>query len=205
MVQRLGYYRGPYQLFFITNNSYIFHLDDKALPKQRAENSFNTKSIPSCNFQYSYCFTFGRLEWSKWNMFAPSKTNGTNWKWSGIVYLGESDILSDTFDTSICSRYNYCVHLHRLWLNPTKFYTRSINFKLACKFISGHNLYIKAGRKISKFLTGGFWLRATLKCPKRSFVVFLLLHGVKSSSKNVRGNKKCSWEQKMFLRTKKCY
>ena len=111
MVQRLGYYRGPYQLFFITNNSYIFHLDDKALPKQRAENSFNTKSIPSCNFQYSYCFTFGRLEWSKWNMFAPSKTNGTNWKWSGIVYLGESDILSDTFDTSICSRYSYCVHL----------------------------------------------------------------------------------------------
>ena len=40
-----------------------------------------------------------------------------------------------------------------------------------------------------------FWPRATLKGPKRSFVVVVLL-GVESSSKNVPGNQICSWEQK---------
>ena len=41
-----------------------------------------------------------------------------------------------------------------------------------------------------------FWPQATLKGPKRSFVVLVVV-GVESSSKNVRG------EQKRFVGTKK--
>ena len=51
---------------------------------------------------------------------------------------------------------------------------------------------------------GVFRPRATLKGPKRSFAVLVVVvvHGVKSSSKNVRGNKKCLWEHKLFVGTK---
>ena len=42
-----------------------------------------------------------------------------------------------------------------------------------------------------------FWPRAMLKGPKRSFiaVVVVFVLGVESSSRNVRGNNKCWWEQ----------
>ena len=48
-----------------------------------------------------------------------------------------------------------------------------------------------------------FWPRATLKGPKKTFVVvFVVVLGVESISKNVPGNKKCFREQKMCLGTK---
>ena len=56
---------------------------------------------------------------------------------------------------------------------------------------------------INEFTYPDFLPRATLKGPKRSFVVVVLVVlAVESSSRCVSGNKKCSREQEMWLGTK---